>query len=482
MHWFKAKLRLVTLTALASVAALLVLHTLLVLEPLPPPWITLLRPVQRDLPEISRDGVLRVAICPDDVAFFEDSGRAGGLAYDMAARVARRLGVRFEPVATANPAAGLRDVLRGRADLLAVIDAGPVAGPDPVLWTSSFEVSRPVVLGRDGGAIHRIEDLRGRRLAVARHSVFEAVALRWRDELGGQLQVDQLPVILTPREIVAGSARGIWPLVLMDQDRARLEATLYHGVSVSSPLDPPLPVRWAVRPSAPQLARLASRALDDMRVLGLLADLERRYLEDPAWLRALRHPPPLPGGPSLSPWDGVFQRAAELHGLDWRLLAALSCAESGYDPSGRGPGGAMGLMQLMPETARAFGADDPLDPEQNVEAGAKHLSWLFELLSNVPEAERLAFTLAAYNMGIGHVEDARALAVQRGLDPNRWQDNVASVLPLLEDPDLAGTLPHGLARGAFTLRYVARVLDLYRSYAGVESPTKTASRAAAGRS
>lgn len=178
----------------------------------------------------------------------------------------------------------------------------------------------------------------------------------------------------------------------------------------------------------------------------------------------------------------MFQRAAELHGLDWRLLAALSCAESGYDPSGRGPGGAMGLMQLMPETARAFGADDPLDPEQNVEAGAKHLSWLFELLSNVPEAERLAFTLAAYNMGIGHVEDARALAVQRGLDPNRWQDNVASVLPLLEDPDLAGTLPHGLARGAFTLRYVARVLDLYRSYAGVESPTKTASRAAAGRS
>ncbi len=478
----KAKLRLILLTALATGAALLVLHTLLVLEPLPPPWISLLSPVERDLPEISRDGVLRVAMCPDDVAFFERDGRPQGLAYEIAQRIARRLGVRLEPVAAANPAAGIREVLRGRADMLAVVDAGPAPGLDPVLWTSSFETSHPVVLGREGAEIRRLEDLRGRRVAVTRYSAFEAVALRWRDKLGKQMEIDRLPVVLSTRDVVAGAARGAWPLVLMDQDRARLEATLYGPLSLSPPLDAALPVRWALRPSSPQLARVASKALDELRVVGLIADLERKYLEDPAQLGALRRPPLPPGSPATSPWDSLFQHAAELHGLDWRLLAALSFAESGYDAEGVGPGGALGLMQLMPSTARAFGADDPLDPAQNVEAGAKHLSWLFELLADVPAADRLAFTLAAYNMGIGHLEDARRLAAEKGLDPSRWADNVALVLPLLEDPAAAGRLPHGRARGAFTAHYVARVLDLYRSYAGRTPTAKSASASRFGRS
>jgi membrane-bound lytic murein transglycosylase F len=122
-------------------------------------------------------------------------------------------------------------------------------------------------------------------------------------------------------------------------------------------------------------------------------------------------------------------------------------------------------MQLMPATARAFGAKDPLDPQQNVLAGARHLRWLWEMFPASADRDRLAFTLAAYNMGLGHLEDARALAAAHGLDPGRWDGHVAAVLPLKEDRRVAASLPHGFARGTLTLNYVDRVLDKYGQFA-----------------
>jgi hypothetical protein len=147
-------------------------------------------------------------------------------------------------------------------------------------------------------------------------------------------------------------------------------------------------------------------------------------------------------------------------------LKALSmvATESGFDPASVGPGGSLGLMQLMPATARAFGAEDPLDPQQNILAGARHLRWLWEMFPGIAEHDRLAFTLAAYNMGLGHMEDVRALAASQGLDPDRWEGNVAAVLPLKEDRRVAAGLPHGFARGTLTLNYVDRVLDKYSQF------------------
>jgi membrane-bound lytic murein transglycosylase F len=475
MSRLKAKFRLAALTAIASAATLLSLHTLLVLEPLPPVWVSLLRPVDRDVADIAREGILRVALCQDDVGYFEDSSGAHGLAFEIASRVARRLGVQLVPVVTSSSAAGLRQVLRGRADLLAVIDAGPAMGPDRVAWTAAFEQSAPVVLGPQASSIRTTADLRGKKVAVIQNSALEELVRRWRSRLADQLEVDRLPTTLSQRELVAGAARGAWPLIVMEADRARLEATLHEGLTVSPPLDAPLPVRWATRPNSPQLNRLTSRVLEDMRVLGVVAELQRRYLENPARLRDIRWARAGSRGPGLSPWDDLFQRAAEHHGLDWRLLAAVSFAESRHDPAGVGPGGSVGLLQLMPQTAQEFGAQDPYDPAQNVDAGARCLRWLYDIFAEIPrEEDRLSFALAAYNMGIAHVDDARALAAARGLDPDRWDGEVAAILPALEDPETAAQLTAGMAKGNLTQRYVQRVLGLYRSYTGTEIAAQSA--------
>jgi membrane-bound lytic murein transglycosylase F len=120
----------------------------------------------------------------------------------------------------------------------------------------------------------------------------------------------------------------------------------------------------------------------------------------------------------------------------------------------------------MPAVADEYGVEDPWDPKQNVEAGAALLRWLYTMFKDVEKEDRMAFALAAYNMGRGHVEDARALAAMRGLDPYRWEGHVATVLPDLEDPATASKLPHGQAQGRTTLRYVRHVIDLYERITG----------------
>ncbi len=463
MFCWKRTRRLSALTVLACGLVLGTFYALLADEPLRPSTLVHRAPVDHDLAAIAEAGVLRVAIPADDVAYSKHGSREDGMAFELAGRIARRLGVRLEVYTVSQPGTGLRDLARGKADLLALIDPGPTPIHDQAAWCAPIEQARVVVAGRDAGGIRSIEDLRGREIAVRRDTRLEEAARGWA-AAGLALEIRPLPQRLSDEDLAAAAAEGRYPLVVMDERRARLERALFDDLEVSAPLGDPIPVRWATRPNAPHLAQTVSRLIDTAREVGLLAELQRQYLENPRRLRQSRHFEAWHGDGTISPWDGLLQQAALKHGFDWRLLAALVATESGFDPTSVGPGGSLGLMQLMPATARAFGADDPLDPQQNVLAGARHLRWLWELFPGVAERDRLAFTLAAYNMGLGHLEDVRALAASQGLDPDRWEGHVAAVLPLKEDRGVAAHLPHGFARGTLTLNYVDRVLDKYGQF------------------
>ena len=136
----------------------------------------------------------------------------------------------------------------------------------------------------------------------------------------------------------------------------------------------------------------------------------------------------------ISYYDELFKRYAPSCGLDWRLLAAIAYNESSFNPNAVSYMGAMGLMQLMPSTARSYGVSNPYDPEQSVRGATKLLSSLLAHYSSVPSSdERINFALAAYNAGAGHVDDARRLAQKRGKDPNVWRDNVLMTLLCVMD-------------------------------------------------
>ncbi len=457
------------LAALAAAAALLIVaalfQILVVSDPsvVPP---SSLPTVERDLDLILGDGVLRVSLAPDEINYYVRQGRIEGLGYEMARSFANRLNVELEIVVPETHARSLRDLGEGLADLVAFSSPGARPILTDVAWSEGFEIAHPVVVGRKAGAIGGIEDLRDRVVAVRRQSMLEERARAWREQLAGRLRVVGLSSDLSDQQIALLAASMEQPLVLLDHRRARLEAAVYETLELSAPLGPALPFRWALRPSSTQLREELKRWMDEEIHTGRLSVLQQSYFENPLRLKSRRRPTFRSGGPILSPYDALFQREAVRFGLDWRLLTALAFAESGYDRWEISSQGAMGLLQIMPVIARKFGALDPFDPAQNVAAGAAQLNWLYELLDEVPEPDRLRFTLAAYNMGLGHLQDARALAAMRGFNPDRWDEGVARVLPLMEDPAIAEQLLHGQARGSVTLTYVNHVTELFEQFAG----------------
>jgi len=166
----------------------------------------------------------------------------------------------------------------------------------------------------------------------------------------------------------------------------------------------------------------------------------------------------------LSPYDPIVKFYARKSGFDWRLITAIIAAESGFNPRSHSHMGAYGLMQVRGIAARAVGETEFHHPTDNIRTGVRYLRQLEEYFPNARGRDRLLLMLAAYNMGPGHLSDARQLAAEHGLDPNRWFGGVREVLPALGNPAVYRNLQHGFARGSDTLAYVESVWDQFLAY------------------
>ena len=152
-----------------------------------------------------------------------------------------------------------------------------------------------------------------------------------------------------------------------------------------------------------------------------------------------------------------FEEAAEQSSQDWRLLAAIGYQESKWNPTAASASGAKGLMQLTVDSATETNVTNPTDPRQSIFGGARYFRQVYEKIpTHVPEPDRTWFALAAYNIGYGHLEDARVLTQKAGRDPDSWQD-VREFLPLLEQEHWYSQTENGYARGWEPVRYVDNV-------------------------
>ncbi|MCB9494929.1 MAG: transglycosylase SLT domain-containing protein [Desulfobacteraceae bacterium] len=157
----------------------------------------------------------------------------------------------------------------------------------------------------------------------------------------------------------------------------------------------------------------------------------------------------------------VIKKYSDESGLDWRLVTAQIYQESHFNEWAKSHARAKGLMQLMPNTAAALGVTDIYSPEENIKAGAFYLKKLYDIFENASGEDRIKIALAAYNMGQGHMYDARKLSRRLGLDPDKWY-NMLRVLPLLKKKEHYKTLTYGYARGDEPVTYVRKIFGFYR--------------------
>ena len=170
----------------------------------------------------------------------------------------------------------------------------------------------------------------------------------------------------------------------------------------------------------------------------------------------------------ISPYDATFIRVAPNIGWDWRLLAAQCYQESGFDAQAVSWAGAIGLMQIMPETASHLKvhADHLYQPEKNIQTAAHYIKHLNNTFSDIKNRlDRIHFILAAYNGGAGHVRDAMTLARKHGKNPQSWNDVAPFILRLslpayYNDPDVN----YGYLRGEETYQYVHAIINRWEQY------------------
>jgi membrane-bound lytic murein transglycosylase F len=259
-------------------------------------------------------------------------------------------------------------------------------------------------------------------------------------------------------------ARGTADVALVDGHEFAFARALHPEVGVAFSLPRKRPVQWILPRGAESLRAAVDAWFERERRSGRLAALSARALQPPAQMRRLTArefrahvEQRLPG---LQP---LFEQASVQTGVDWRLLAALAYQESQWNARAESPNGARGIMMLMPETAAALEVREPFDPRQSILGGARYfLKVLAQIPARIKDPDRSWFAIASYNMGYGHLEDARVITQMRGGNPDRWIE-VRENLPLLSDEAWYLRVKNGYARG-WEAQYT---VDRVRQFANV---------------
>lgn len=201
---------------------------------------------------------------------------------------------------------------------------------------------------------------------------------------------------------------------------------------------------------------------DKVNQSGKLAELEEKYFGHVETFNYVNTLAFVEAANSVLPkYQAWFKEYAAQNKLDWRLLAALSYQESMWKPRAKSPTGVRGIMMLTQPTAKQVGVKNRLKPEQNIRGGALYLS---KLIKRVPKSvqypDNIWFAMASYNVGWGHVNDARKITEQQGGDPDRWAD-VKKRLPLLIKKRYYRNTRYGYARGDVAVQYVDNIRRYY---------------------
>ena len=418
-----------------------------------------------DLEEIKSREVLRVLTRNSAATYFLWRGELMGFEYELATRFAERHGLRVEVIVAAQDDDLLQWLAEGRGDVVAAAltptetrEQRGVAFSRPYNFVSQVLVARPSRIGLD-----EPRDLSGQRVVVRRSSSYWDRLRELRRE-GIDLEVVPAPEQLETPEIIALVADGTYDLTVSDSHILDIELTWRDDVEGKFPLGDPVPLAWGVRASNPELKSAINRFLKREYRGEFYNVIYKRYFKDPRKIR--RHIETLASNTlELSPYDATVKRYAEQYHFDWRMIVAMMYQESQFDPEARSFAGAVGLLQILPRTARQLGFTELEDPETNIHAGVRYLDWVRDRFEeDLPVRDRMWFTLASYNVGAGHVRDARRLAEEQGWNPDKWFDHVEQAMLLLSRAEHARRAQHGYCRGSEPVRYVAEIKARYDAY------------------
>lgn len=403
-------------------------------------------------------------------SYFLWRGSLVGYEYELAREFAKRHDLRLEVVVPPDHESLFQWLIEGRGDVAAGFLFPTEREDGSVLFSKPYHHAEIYLIAREDDPIESPVQLLGRRIAVRRSSAYWD-PLRNMQAAGIGLVLEEVPADAETDQLILGVAQGEYDLTVAGGPVRDVNLSALGPVRRAFALTTPQANAWAVRADAPGLQQKLNEYVSKEFRKTFFNVVYRKYFRSQRRLSAhVEEGLVADKDGQLSPWDPLVKKYAKEYGLDWRLIVSQMYQESGFNPGKVSWAGAMGLMQVMPKTGKQLGISDLFSPEENVHAGVKYLDWLRKRFDDdLPYTERIWFTMASYNAGLGHVIDARKLARQKGLNPNRWFDNVEQAMLLLSHPDYYKKARHGFVRGKEPVNYVRSIRNRYQAYVSSQS-------------
>ena len=437
-----------------------------------------------DLPEIRERNKLIVLTNFNATDYFIYRGKPMGYQYDLIHELADALGIDFEIVVVNDLEKSFDYLESGRVDLLALNLTITKERSKFLRFTTPHTKTRQILVQRrpedweglredyiEPSVIRNQLDLAGKTIHVQRNSSFSSRLYNLSEEIGDSIHIIESDE--TFETLIAKVVTGEIDYTVCDENMAKVNQTFYPNIDIQTAISFPQRHAWALRmEDTNQLFDTINAWLKDFKTTLRYTYIYNKYFRNPkTGLMAESGMMLYVGEGVLSPYDSLIRQYSDSLNWDWRLLASMIYQESGFLPDAVSWVGAFGLMQLMPSTADYYSVTRHSVPERNIEAGVKYLQWLDEIFQDkvTLREERLKFVLGSYNVGLGHVLDARALARKYDKDPEIWDDNVEIFLLKKSDPKyyLDPVVRFGYCRGQETYDYVRKILARYDDYKNI---------------
>lgn len=429
------------------------------------------------LERVKDAGVLTVITRNSPTTYYIGPEGPTGPEYDLAKAFADELGVELEIITPESFADIMPAIENGDADFAAAGLTVTDSRAERVRFAPAYQTITQQLVYRSG---------RGRE----RPDSFEALEGAIIDVVAGSSHVEQLERLkpeypelswkphrsADSEELLYLVWEGLMDFTIADSNEVTLNQRFYPELTVAFDVTDPEELAWAFPPGKDDsLYREAVKFFEAIKADGRLDQiLERHYghaerLDYVGTRIYLRHI-----AKRLPDYRDLFKEAAEAYDLDWRLLAAIGYQESHWNPKARSPTGVRGLMMLTQRTARQMDVQNRLDPRQSIMGGARYFMHVKDKIPDrIQEPDRTWLALAAYNVGFGHLEDARKITEYQGGDPDKWID-VMERLPLLSQKAYYKYTRYGYARGREPVKYVQNIRSYYDILVWVTTDESTA--------
>lgn len=447
------KLQIIT----GSVVAILLLIALIAIPSYYTPTLTQLETIQQR-------GYLKVLTLNAASTYYQDANGANGFEFQLAKQFAEFLGVELKIIIVDEYSDLYPELIFGGGDLIAAgvsnqDDINPAMiefGPryhmvtQQLLYRKGLQKRPKNLNGLEGGVLEVINGTSQVKLLSNLQQSFP--------DLSWQVNRD-----IATEELIELVDEGLVDYILADSHAIALQRRFYPELRIAFELGGPKQLRWATRSSEDRsLIKQINNFFELVRKDGRLDQLIHRYYSHVAKFNysdiqtfALHARERLPK------YRELFEKEAEAQGLDWRLLAAIGYQESLWNPKAKSPTGVRGLMMLTLATAKHVKIKNRLDPAQSIKGGAIYLKKVMRKIpERIKQPDRTWFALASYNVGFGHLEDARKITKNNRGDPDKWID-LKKNLPLLSRKKWYKDTKHGYARGSEPVKYVENIRKYY---------------------